>query len=283
MNSGRLICLYLLCVASTVPLCGASAETSEIDKAREVFAKNKDAVVTIRLVLKEGFSSTMGSEQSESTSEATGVVIGADGLAVMSLSEADPSGSWNDVLGESGDEFQFEYSTQVSDLKIMREGGKEIPAQIVLRDKDLDLAFLKPIEPPEKPFAFIDLSDKREPEILERLVVLDRMSRVADRVPHVCLAWLEGVITKPRTYYVADRGGLGAPVFTLDGKVVGLILSFDDLYDEDSDLFYSIPAEGLLLPSAEIIEIANHARQATGPDTASTEGESPAPEAPATE
>ena len=34
--------------------------------------------------------------------------------------------------------------TEVNDIKILLEDGAEVPAEIVLRDKDLDLAFIRP-------------------------------------------------------------------------------------------------------------------------------------------
>ena len=48
---------------------------------------------------------------------------------------------------------------------------KELPATIVLRDQDLDLAFIRPTAKPAAALVAINLADAETPSILEDLVV----------------------------------------------------------------------------------------------------------------
>jgi hypothetical protein len=231
-------------------------------KARGVLKDRGEAVVTVRLVMKEGFSFASGSEQDESKTETTGTVIGSDGLTVVSLSEADPSDLYNDLLDDfnsDGGGAPMVYQSEVSDVKIILASGKELQGTIALRDKDLDLAFIRPVEKPSEPLAYLDLASDATPELLDTVLVLDRLGRSTDWSLHAGIARLEAHITKPRSYYVLDRGGLGSPALTLEGKVVGIMLSRTVQSDEEYDSLSSSMAEGMVLPAAEIRAVAKQA------------------------
>ncbi len=43
----------------------------------------------------------------------------------------------------------------------MLADGTEVPAKVILRDKDLDMAFVRPIEKPETPFAFVNIENEK--------------------------------------------------------------------------------------------------------------------------
>jgi len=203
-----------------------SAQEGVESKGRAILEKNQDAVVTVQLVIKQKFSMMgAGSEEDESKQEATGVVIAPDGLTVLALSTTDPTSIYESMVSNMDDKFKIE--SNLSDVKILLGDGTEIPAKVVLRDKDLDLAFIRPTEKPAKPLAALDLSQSGEPQMLDPLIALNRLGRVAGRAYCASIERVYAVVHKPRTFYVPGNdpthSGLGSPLFTLDGKIVGII------------------------------------------------------------
>jgi hypothetical protein len=191
---------------------GSADEAAEA--GRMIIEKWRDAVLQVKIVIEVN--------EYESKSEALATVIDPTGLCVMSLSTIDP----NSIRTGAGSATGF--TSKLKDLKMILPDGSEIPAQVILRDPDLDLAFIKPQAPLAKPAAFLELKDNIKPEILSPLVILSRMGESAGREVYVPVSRIQGVISKPRTAYITDMNGmmsgLAAPAFSLEGKVLGVIL-----------------------------------------------------------
>ncbi len=251
----------LLCLGFMAAGSGAADEIAV--KGREVFAKHKSAVVTVELVLKRQFTLFGNSQEEESKSEVTGTMIEPTGLTVVSLTSIDPTSILTDALaGEAGMGLMFKTETQVISAKILLEDGADLPARVVLRDPDLDLAFVQPNEKPAEPLPYVNLRDATEPEILDHVVTLNRLGKRAQRTHGISTGRVEAVVTKPRTFYVPTQSlsaalSLGCPVFALDGKVVGLavvrkggkveVTSFNDI------------VLAIVLPASDILEAAAQA------------------------
>ena len=75
---------------------------------------------------------------------------------------------------------------------------------------------------------FADLKNAAKPGILDQVIVLNRLGKVANRMPQVSLDRVEAIIEKPRTFYIPGRsmneGGLGSPTFSEDQKIVGILV-----------------------------------------------------------
>jgi hypothetical protein len=108
------------------------------------------------------------------------------------------------------------------------EDGTEVPSEIVLRDKDLDLAFIRPKTKPATPMDAIDLSKASHAQVLDQLLTLNRLKRAAGRAFCASVERISAVVQKPRTFYIPDGSqtdtALGSPAFALDGGIVGLIV-----------------------------------------------------------
>src|SRR5436305_1715037 len=117
-------------------------------KGREILKKHQTSVVTVQLVVKSkiGFGGA-GGDARESKQEVTGTVIDPSGLTVVSLSSTDPTGVMQILMGSFGgdgeDSPKVKMESELSDVKLLCQDGAELPAEIVLRDKDLDLAFVR--------------------------------------------------------------------------------------------------------------------------------------------
>src|SRR5712691_1683485 len=124
-----------LCLSLSVTCPCRGDELAE--KGKAIFKKNQHAVVTVELVLKNKFSmSGAGGQSNESRQDATGTVVDASGLTVMSLSATDPAQLLQNMMaGGSDEESRFKMETELSDVKILLEDGSEIPAEVILRDR----------------------------------------------------------------------------------------------------------------------------------------------------
>lgn len=217
----------IVCCLACLTACPIAWADPKGDAARVVLDQNINAIVMVKMVIKGGMSiAGMGSNSRESKSEATGTIIDPSGLTIVPLSATDPFGSMGETMSSlmEGSDASFSFKSELTDVKMVFEDGTEIPARIVLRDKDLDLAFIRPLEAREQPFKFIDLSNSDERKILDEVVLVDRMTSSADRVPFVVLSRIQSVIERPRKYYVIGDATLGAPIFTPEGKIVGVTL-----------------------------------------------------------
>jgi S1-C subfamily serine protease len=205
-------------------------------KGREVFKKYQASVVTVQLVVKSKFGMAgFGGDARESKEEITGTVIDSSGLTAVSLSSTDPTGLLQGIMGSLGafggdgeESFKFKIESEVTDVKLLSNDGAELPAEIVLRDKDLDLAFIRPKTKPATPMAALDLANSASVEVLDEVIAINRLGKVTGRAHAAAIERINAVVRKPRLFYVpggeATMSGLGCPVFTSDGKVVGLLV-----------------------------------------------------------
>jgi S1-C subfamily serine protease len=247
---------------------------------REILAKCQTAVVTVKLAIKQSMSMGGRDQKSESKTETTGTVIDSSGLTVVSLATTDPGSAMKDTYARAmaargADMSQFKLESELSDVKIVLADGTEIPAEVVLRDKDLDLAYLRPSDKPAKPLAFVDLAQDAKAQILDEVIVVNRLSQVANRVPAISIGRIEAIVDKPRTFYVLGQSmwgyALGSPVFSLNGKLVGILFlrSAKTQTDQSSGFMFSnLSVFGMMpiiLPASDIVDGAKQALEAKSP------------------
>ena len=257
-------------VAAAVCLCvSVVSRAAELeDQGRAVLQQYEKAVVTVQMVIKQKYSmASMGSQEQESKAEATGFVIDPSGLVVLSLTTTDPSAMMESMMGGMGEDVNFKIESNMGDVRILLGDGTEIPARLVLRDKDLDLAFVRPIDPPAAPMFAVDMQNPGEAKVLDQLVSLTRLGKVANRECAASLERINAVVTRPRTFYVPGseftQTGLGSPMFTPDGKVVGMLALRmvkgagggigSMLGGGDGNVM------GVIVPAADIVEAAKQA------------------------
>ena len=237
--------------------------------AREIVKRWQAAVVNVRVVLKMRIS--VGGREMQSMDEsleAVGTVIDPSGLTVMSLGSLNPGSMMNKMMGSAGgSQDRMEIGSEPADVKLRLPDGRELSARIVLRDEDLDLAFLRPTLKPEKPLVAINLSDEGRPALLDPVVILGRLGRVGGWTPSAALQTIGAIIEKPRTFYVIETGGtggMGTPAFTVSGKVVGLLTMRSVQAGRPGMFSMMSGTEGLgllpvILPAEDVREIAQQA------------------------
>jgi hypothetical protein len=215
-------------VLATAPAGAAKAPETKTpaslkEVARGLLEKQGGAIITVKLVLKRRMV-VQGQERgsSESQVEILGTVISPTGLTLVADSDSNPFGIFSSDDGPKID-------IDTSDVKLLLPDGREVPARFVMRDHDLDLAFVQPEGTEDLKLPYLDLAAGGPvPAPLDDVVFLYRAAKSLNR--EVCIAAYPvlTVVRKPRTFVVTDRMGalsaLGGPAFDAQGGLVGFVV-----------------------------------------------------------
>lgn len=263
--------MWLTCaVAALLAIPAANAADDFASKARPVFEKNKEAVVTVQLVIRSKVSMGGNDQSNEARQEVTGTVIDPSGLVVLSLSVTDPGQFVRRMLSDDNSRIKIE--TELADLKILMPDGTEVPAEVVLRDADLDLAFLRPKTKPASPMVAVDLNNSGKAEVLDEVLSINRLGRAAGRAYAASTERISAVMQRPRLLYVPMAGmtttALGSPSFTADGKVLGIFV-VRAMRESGSGQTGGQPGNvtATIIPAAEVLKVSKQA-----PEVGSGEG-----------
>ena len=258
--------LFIL-AALTLGLAGVAipGQASDLaEQGREIFSRNQHAVVTVQVVLKMTYAGA--AKSTETRQEITGTVVDPSGLTVLALSAADPSEMYQRIMSDQGSQAKLE--TEVTDLKILLADGTELPAEIVLRDKDLDLAFIRPKTKPPNPMTAVDLNQSTAVQLLDEVLTLNRLNSAAGRAYAASVERISAVIQKPRTFYIPDSTmtatTLGSPAFAFDGKVVGLFVMRAVNAKSGAGRNVRENMTEIILPAEEVLKGAKQAPAAKG-------------------
>lgn len=197
------------------------------EQGRQILGKVEPAVVSVKVTVKTTMAMEgreAGTEESEN--ETTGLVVDPSGLAAVSLSALDPTSFYQRMYGE--DDPDFQWKSEITDITIHFTDGAEVPGEIAIRDRDLDIAFVKPKEKLAKPAPAVDLAASSEVKILDPVLLVARRGKLSNWATAANVMYVEGVLTKPRTMYLlptmSSYTEVGAPAFNAEGKVVGTVL-----------------------------------------------------------
>jgi hypothetical protein len=249
------IAAVIICLIASL---GQNAGADQLaEKGREILKKNQHAVVTVQVVIK---TSGTGGRSRESKQDLTGTVVDPSGLTVLALSACDPSEMYRRLSPESKVEIE------VSDIKILLEDASELPGEIVLRDRDLDLAFIRPKIKPSTPLTAVDLSKAAPAEVLDEVISLNRMNKAASRAYAASVERISAVIQKPRMFYIPDSNmtstTLGCPAFLLDGRVLGVFVMRAVSSAGGGSANQNLTS--IILPAEDILKAARQAPEAKG-------------------
>jgi len=256
--------LVLVVALITVWDSTAAPVDPSIEAARKILTERQDSVLWISGVCKVSYTTEGGSGEpvnipdQERTVEILGTVISTNGMMVTALSGIDPA---KEISGREvrmgGGTVRLEASSVLKEVKIIMPDGVEVPAEVVMKDVDLDLAFLRAKsdakEFKDATFKAVDLKDSAKVGLAEEVVSISRADDVLNRQPTVYNGQVNVLVKKPREFIRASSGGVGTPTFNLDGKLVGIGV----LRSSKDKRSVSV-----LLPAADVEEIAEQARTA---------------------
>jgi S1-C subfamily serine protease len=256
-----------LVFALALVLAGAalSARADEVaEKGRNIFKQYQHAVVTVQVVLKVSYSGAP--KTSENRQDLTGTVVDPSGLTVLALSACDPTEMYQRMMSEEASKLKLDI--EVTDIKILLDDGMEIPSEIVLRDKDMDLAFIRPKTKPASPMAAVDLAKAAPAQVLDQVITLNRLNSAAGRAYAASVERISAVIQKPHTFYIPDSSmtstTLGSPAFALDGNVVGVFVMRAISSKGGGSRNYRDSMTSIILPAEDILKGAKQAPEAKG-------------------
>jgi hypothetical protein len=225
-----ILILVALTISSAPATSRAQEETVEVT-ARKLLETHKGSlvVVTAKGLLKAKTSGDPLPDR-EQQRRTLGITIGDDGLVVVSNSAIDAA------VGLAGQQAQMNdkvvtiqsASTEFGNVEISYGDTTLLRGKVVRQDVEADVAFVLPdaaeVKALNKKFDKVDLSQfAATAEAADMVVGLSRSSAVYGYMPTLVMGRITGVFKGERTFFVTDAGtAQGVPVFTLDGKPVGV-------------------------------------------------------------
>jgi hypothetical protein len=255
-----------LLLVTALPVSAADLRSTGRAKAEQV----RGAVITIRIVLKLKIGFSGQAQDQEQKVEVAGVVIDASGLTVASAASIDPSGALRKMAG--GQASRMKVESEVKETTLLLEDGTEVEADVVLKDTDLDLAFLKPREA-GRHFTAVQLRPRTGTvPLLTPIFVVSRLGKLTSRALAVATGEIRASVRGPAPYYVSDPETavfVGSVAFTADGAPLGVFVNhfssspdgrsggmFDGAFGRSgSDVVLSV-----LRPVDKVLELAAQAR-----------------------
>lgn len=212
----------------------ASADAAAV--ARRLVSEKSDAVVVVRATVSMTVSAGDRPSQSEDRSvETLGTVVSPDGAVLVAAASIDP-GSMADgrTVQTPGGPLRLSVVSDVKEAFIVLADGTELPAKVVIKDKDLNLALLAPVDKPAQPLVALDPGAEVELKVADEVVVLGRMGKSLERAPRADIDQVCAVVSKPRPFAVIHLPYPGCPVLDLGGRLAGVTSAKPDGDDLES-------------------------------------------------
>ena len=277
--------LLATALASTVSsLCAASGEMKAT--GQKLSAEHGESVVWLSVIAKTSMSvdgdapaqvkASLAGQDKESRSEALGTIVDASGLIVTSLSSVDRSSmvdgkTVNTPMGP----IKLKAVSEIKEVKVIMPDGTEIPADLVMKDTDLGLGFIKIRKDSKEAqgvtFKTVDLANSATGGLLDDCIGLGRLAENLNREASVITSEISGITTKPRTFYRVMTDTTGCPVFLSTGKLLGISVVRQSGGSLDSNEMKMSP---VILPAADVAKVADQAKAAQ-PVAAKTEETKP--------
>lgn len=168
----------------------------------------------------------------ENKIDENGTVISPTGLTVTVLSAIDPHDTIEAAIAASRGLASQKVEigeTEFKDVKLRLANNTEVPAVIVLKDPDLNLAFIAPLpDATAKPrtYSFVALDKATTGEMMGNFYIVNRAPKSLQRVPIIRLTSVIAIVEKPRRMYLLGESAQGVPAFDASGMVLGLSTLF---------------------------------------------------------
>jgi len=269
MSKGTLA--MILCVA-TMSAGGLAVADDAAEAAKTIEKDYGKAIVHVEAVLTITMDGPLADDDEEQNIEIVGTVIDPSGLTVVSNTDLDPTSGMGKIeFDDEGEKLWATVKGEVSEVKIRLSDGTKVSARVVLKDEDLDLAFIAPKKTLDKKaraaMQNVDLDQAAaKAQKLAQMITLGRLGKDMNRELTVGLTRIKAVITKPRRFYVMGGTEPGTPVFDMTGKLLGISLfrkkpgsreeaGLAFLYGKES------PGTTITLPTADVQRVAEQAKE----------------------
>jgi hypothetical protein len=235
-----------------VPACLQAAPETDAVAGRALVQRYADAIIGVELVVT--IKVKMGDREAppqERRIEVNGTVISPSGLTVTSLAGVDPQVQFDAMRAQQGGRAPELVGADFKEVKLRTADGREVPARFVLKDADLDLAFMAPETPDAgREYPHVKLEEAAEGTLLSDYFFVARAPKTLQRVPLIRGSEMMGVVEKPRRLFLLTEQALGSPMFDAKGRVLGISLQH---------FANGRPTGIVVLPAADIADMAKQA------------------------
>ncbi len=254
--------MFLVTGLSTVGLAATKNDFKELIEQRA------ESLVTVKFILNVSMGGMANMDQ-ESENEMSCVMVSSDGLVICSNNKL--SGFIGLLNQMSGGGMQ-KISAIPKDLKvIVGSEEKAFEAEIVTKDSELDIVWIRIKNSEGVKFVFVDFASAKDAAVGDELIILRRMGDYFGRQIVANRSRVGGITSKPRKLYVPDtlfsQGG-GLPVFASNGDVIGfMVTQLPDSGGGAQSLLSMISGNfqdgmsGLILPATEVSRATARAMQ----------------------
>ena len=221
-------CHFLICSAAALFASVTYAEEGIDEIARKLHQDLGEAMVTVKAVIDmEVVVGGSANQSQEQKLEVPGTVIQANGLTVLSNASIDIGKQIEQQLRRQARGRDVDVKTTFKEVNLLLPDGTEIPSKVVLKDGDLDLAFVLPdaeeVESEGVTFTHVSFPEVTpEVQLLDSVAFLNRLGQELDRELSVYVTTVEALIKKPRRFMVTHNSSIGTPAFLATGEVLGL-------------------------------------------------------------
>lgn len=224
------------------------------ESGRKIFQQYASSVITVRanllIITSDGEEETVG--------QCTAVLVKPTGMAILALSALDPS-----ILIDQ--ELRNTINIRIASIKMILKDEKEIPAEVLLQDKERDVMVIQAKESIPEDLAKVSLEkdDIAAPQLLDPLLLIMQHGKVARRSHSATILRVESIIDKPFLFYTLSQSRsfdiLSSPLFSMEGKFVGMgtlrvVQEWKDEVETNS-LIIVLPAEQIAPLVKEAIDL----------------------------
>ena len=263
--------LTLSVIAATICLLPVVVQ-AESKTYKSLIERRASVLVTVKFVLKTSMGGMMGGMgDQESESEVTGVMIDPSGLVLCSDTQL---GGFMRMLAKMMPMMGGNINATPTDIKVLVGDdveGRE--AELIARDSELDLAWIRIKDPGDAKFDYLDLTKTAAVDIGQRVMAIRRMGKYFGREPTVIEGRIVGITKKPRDLFVPSIEFAtiqGLPVYTESGKLIGLTITQAPDADDSGGGFNPMAMLGqmssmqemmaaLILPAASVAKATKRA------------------------
>ncbi|OGF44212.1 MAG: hypothetical protein A2452_05390 [Candidatus Firestonebacteria bacterium RIFOXYC2_FULL_39_67] len=231
------------------------------ESGRQVIEKGKSRIVSLKVVA----STLIRNQKEEIKLESQGIVINENGMVLAAYSSIDPVKYLIKMFSSLGMGSQAsnlkKMTSSIDDIKYVLINGKEVQAKLVITDKDLDLAIIKPEKPGEK-LDFFEVKELAKPALFDKMLAFFRLSKDYNRELSFVSTSVNCNITKPEELFLVEGGlPMGCILFNQQGKFAGLSVSRSTSEEDTKSLGMSNSMVTSIIPVKEILDIIKQAEE----------------------
>lgn len=230
--------LLLVALALLGGVCPSKAQDAA--QYRGVLDRSIGSIATVKVVVKTAMKFGGQGRDMESRMEIQGIVVGAEGLLMLSNLPFSPEKLMNMMGGGGGDDGERRFGMKVTPTEfkvVFGREDKEYSAYLVATDTKLDLAFIKIENLEGRKLSPVNFSNAPTASIGQAILMVSRLPKGYDYAPYFASARISGEIRKPRKAWVLDSQSVAPamPIYTTTGQVIGITMIVESGVKEDAD------------------------------------------------